>query len=1436
MDRARLALMPLCVSAVVVAACQEDLQSPPSRPEPPHFEGTPEGSALEPLDIIYVCGNKFLVTNATQTVVHVTYRVAGTEEDGSLTLREGSADDEGHSETELTTTERGTVDLYLDDHRVAHRRNGRLPCGISPMRSVLAGSAAGESGSWSAPFPWPVVALHLSLLPTGKAFSWGHGGEPHLWNPVTGDFVEAAASSELFCSGHSFLADGRLLVSGGHITNNHGLPENNIFDPRTESWSSSAPMRRGRWYPSNTTMGNGDVVIMAGRDEAGIVVAEPEVWSSGSVRMLSTAPMVLPYYPRAFLAPNGQLFYAGSQQTTRYLDPAGTGRWTTVGERLYGIRDYGAAVMYEPGKILYVGGGRTTNTAEIIDLESAAPSWQWTGSMMYPRRHLNATMLPTGEVLVTGGTSGTGFNDVNLAVHAAELWNPSNGTWTTLASNVVNRGYHATSLLLPDGRVLHTGSGDGAGAPSEHNAELFSPPYLSQGPRPTITAAPALVAYGTSFRVPTPDAADIDRVSLIRLGSVTHASDMNQRFQWLSFQRDGGELVISAPSSRNRTPPGHYLLFLLNTAGVPSVGEIVNVGSQAEPPPPPTNTPPVASFTTSCSALSCTFTDASTDVDGGVTLWAWSFGDGGTSGEASPGHTYATPGSYEVTLTATDNDQATGTVTQTVTVTGAPPPNTAPAAAFTESCDGFTCFFTDGSTDADGTVQGWSWDFGDGATGTGANPSHTYGSEGDYEVTLTATDDDGAAGVVTTSVTVTPPPPNTAPTSGFTHSCTRLDCKFSDGSADEDGRVSGWAWDFGDGGTATVASPSHRYAAEGTYQVTLTVTDDDGATGTITQEAIATPPPPNTAPSAAFSERCDGLTCVFTDASTDEDGRVAGWSWGFGDGESAATQNPSHTYPAEGSYQVTLVAADDNDAVATVSKSVTVIAPPPNSPPTAAFAPNCSGLSCSFDDRSTDTDGTVMSWSWDFGDGASETTRNPSHSYAAGGSYGITLKVTDDDGAVSEQSETVTITAPPVPNAPPAAAFTPSCTGLDCTFTDASTDGDGTLAGWSWGFGDAGSASTANPNHSYSAGGTYPVTLRVTDDDGASSDASASVTVAAAPPPANAPPTGGFTHSCANLTCTFTDASSDADGSVTGWSWNFGDGSGATAANPAHTFGAAGTYAVTLRVTDDVGAGNDASASVTVTAPPPPPNGAPAAAFSYSCTGLSCRFTDRSTDADGSVTAWRWTFGNGMIGSVPSPMRTYAAAGTYTVTLRATDDDGAMNSVSVPITVTASAANQAPAAAFSQSCTGLTCRFTDRSTDADGTIAAWKWTFGDGATSTARNPTRTYGAAGSYTVTLRTTDNRGGSSQVSAVVTARSAGIALKVTGRVDATRQYMTLAWSGARGTAVDIYRFGSFYKSEPNDGAWTNTRALPGLKQYTYKVCETGTTVCSSTVTVVF
>ena len=573
-----LRIVGCCLAASLPLTACRDHYSPVQHPEIPTTPEPGEATPQTPLDLVYVCGNKFLVTNATPSATRLVYRVAGTGETGSIELSPGSQEDPGFSEAELETKLTGVVELYQDDSLVARRINEGSPCGAASLSaSVAASGTPATSGSWSAPFAWPMIGVHVHLLPTGKVLTWGKNQTPYVWDPAAGTFTAVSISTWLFCSGHTFLSDGRLLVNGGHIANNRGVRNANLFDPVTMQWSARASMAKGRWYPTTITLASGQALTIAGADESEKMVTVPEVWTGTGWRPLTSAGRLLPYYPRMFVAPNGKVFYAGELRATAYLSTSGTGTWTPVGNRLYGVRNYGSAVMYQPGKILYVGGGYTTETAEIIDLNRPSPQWQWTGSMAVRRRHLNATILPDGKVLVTGGTSGTTFSDEATGVHAAELWNPNTGTWTTLASNAVTRVYHSTSLLLPDGRVLHAGSGDAASGIHHRNGEIFSPPYLFMGARPRISTSPSRVNYGATFQVATPDASTVTRVTWVRLGSVTHAFDMNQRFNELSFGRVDGALNVTAPASRNLAPPGHYLMFLLNGKDVPSVAKIVRI-------------------------------------------------------------------------------------------------------------------------------------------------------------------------------------------------------------------------------------------------------------------------------------------------------------------------------------------------------------------------------------------------------------------------------------------------------------------------------------------------------------------------------------------------------------------------------------------------------------------------------------------------------------------------------------------------------------------------------------------------------------------------------------------------------------------------------------------------------------------------------------------
>ncbi|HWN18891.1 MAG TPA: galactose oxidase-like domain-containing protein [Gemmatimonadales bacterium] len=470
------------------------------------------------------------------------------------------------------------------------------------------------SGKWGPVVPWDIVPLHMTLLPTGKIFAWGKTdvadtmGMPRIWDPSASSpstATEIHVDDMLFCAGHTLMPDGRLMVSGGHHKDDAGIKTTYFFSASSGAPQKGPDMANGRWYPTVTVLEDGRVLTMAGRNEAKTVVRTPEIWESGAWHELPGAgTLEIPYYPRNFVDPkNGLIFYASERVQSRWFDVDGTGagggrgRWTSGPSHSFGFnRDYGSAVMYDTGKILVVGGGgylswptpdattgTPTATAEVIDLNRVSPSWQSTASMANRRRHMNATVLPDGQVLATGGTSGGGFVNISEgnAVKAAELWNPETGQWTTLASNSVMRVYHSVSMLLPNGTVLHGASGDAmAGAvpvPPERSHEIFQPPYLFKGARPTITSAPTSVGYGETFSVATPNAAQITEVRWIRLGSVTHAFDAGQRANTLSFEINGGKVDVKAPMLPRQAPPGHYQLFILNRNGVPSAGKIIRV-------------------------------------------------------------------------------------------------------------------------------------------------------------------------------------------------------------------------------------------------------------------------------------------------------------------------------------------------------------------------------------------------------------------------------------------------------------------------------------------------------------------------------------------------------------------------------------------------------------------------------------------------------------------------------------------------------------------------------------------------------------------------------------------------------------------------------------------------------------------------------------------
>ncbi len=532
-----------------------------------------------------------------------------------------------------------TVEYYLripyDDHAVTFLHAANTGSAVTGDEGAaqrapysFAVEASSVRGHWGPVFDLPNVAVHAHLLAHGKVLLWGrrdrpdqsldvHECTPQLWDPATGAITPTPQPAladgtkvNLFCSGHTQLADGRLLVVGGHLLDREGLNQACTYDPESNTWTATTPMTDGRWYPTAITLPTGAALVLSGSFEgtAGIEInGVPEVWTDGRLAPRPPLPKgSFELYPCVHVTSDGHVVMTGSLALTWLLNPAEPGQWSELAPRDAGSRDFCPSVMYDIDKIIYIGGGNDVNTqlpadsAELLDLTDAAPRWQATAKMNFRRRQHNATLLPDGTVLVTGGTRGggglepnpTGFNDLSPGqpVHVAERWDPVTGQWTELAAETVDRCYHSTAVLLPDATVLSAGGGeyrpgngpaDNDPQDSHRNAQIFSPPYLFQGAQPEITTAPAAVGYGTTFGVGTTQAGDIGKVSLVRLGSVTHSFNVNQRINFLSFGVDGPTLRVTAPASAEVCPPGHYMLFILSKEGVPSVAKIIQVEAAA---------------------------------------------------------------------------------------------------------------------------------------------------------------------------------------------------------------------------------------------------------------------------------------------------------------------------------------------------------------------------------------------------------------------------------------------------------------------------------------------------------------------------------------------------------------------------------------------------------------------------------------------------------------------------------------------------------------------------------------------------------------------------------------------------------------------------------------------------------------------------------------
>ncbi|MCU1524552.1 MAG: hypothetical protein JWO18_1446 [Microbacteriaceae bacterium] len=645
--------------------------------------------------------------------------------------------------------------------------------------------------------------------------------------------------------------------------------------------------------------------------------------------------------------------------------------------------------------------------------------------------------------------------------------------------------------------------------------------------------------------------------------------------------------------------------------------------------PVPANVLPTAAFTSTIADKTVTFDGSgSSDSDGTIASYTWDFGDGSpvvTGPSATVSHTYSAAGIYSATLTVIDNAGGSNSVSHDLQITHV---NTAPVAIFTEAPTNLSVTFdATGSSDSDGSIASYAWTFGDGTTGTGVTPSHTYAAAGGYTVTLTVTDNEGATTPVSHTITVAAA--NLAPTASFTSSPNGLGVAFDAGaSADADGTISSFDWNFGDGTAhGTGVAPTHNYAATGSYTVTLVVTDNQGASASATHAVSVVKP--NVAPTASFGTSVSSLTATLDGSLSTDDGTITGYAWDFGDGSTGTGVTTSHSYAAAGNYTVILTVTDNGGLTNATSKVVTVVV---NNGPSNLAEDHFERTAASGWGNAV-TGGT---WTLSSASSASVGSGVGSLSQTAGATRKATLNSVSATDAVITTDLSIDKT---VTGGGAYAGIVVRQVGTDYYQTRVRFLVGGTLAiqvlqGGSTVIANGTVAGSYVPGTSLTMmtqiAGTSPTTikskvwptgtaepsawnvtatssaagLQVAGSVGVVSYASASITNApltakfdnftainGVAEVINVAPIAAFTSSTSNLTASFNaSTSNDPDGTIDGYSWEFGDGTNANGVTLSHTYAVAGTYTVKLTVVDNMGWTGTKTATITVTAAPPPPD------------------------------------------------------------------------------------------------------------------------------------------------------------------------------------------------------------------------------------------------------
>ncbi|MBO0733052.1 MAG: DUF1929 domain-containing protein, partial [Methylocapsa sp.] len=497
--------------------------------------------------------------------------------------------------------------------------------GIPPNPAVIGGwSTVPNPNNPVQPLLLPINPVHASLLNNGKILLVAGSGNcaygktncypappyPYpawIYDPVGKALTQLPQNSvvswDMFCNGAAALPSGQILFAGGTTQYDgfRGALNAAIFDPVAGAFTNVSSMANGRWYPTLTTLASGQIMAFSGMNQTGTINGSVEIYDPASATWSKpiTGFGVPPLYPRMHVLPSGKVFYSGPGIGTRFFTPPpyGTGTWSnTINTNYTKARSYGTSVLlpltpangWEPKVMIMGGSNPATNTTEIIDLGAATPTWAWGPNMSQGRIEMNAVILPTGQILALGGSSideATQYASLN-----ADLYDPVANTFSSAGGNQWPRLYHSVALLLPDATVWLAGGNPTRGT-FQQQMEIYQPPYLfttpAGGTRASITRAPAsisvssLVSSGGKFQVQTAQASQIASVALVRMGAVTHAFNTDQRLVGLPFTPASGGLNVSLPpnisSMPGLLPPGYYMLFLVDTAGVPSSAWILQV-------------------------------------------------------------------------------------------------------------------------------------------------------------------------------------------------------------------------------------------------------------------------------------------------------------------------------------------------------------------------------------------------------------------------------------------------------------------------------------------------------------------------------------------------------------------------------------------------------------------------------------------------------------------------------------------------------------------------------------------------------------------------------------------------------------------------------------------------------------------------------------------